>query len=96
MTASYEEAFKDADIVIESIAEIPAEKIQFYQEMAKHLPEYTVVTTNSSTLLPSTFAEYTGRPEKYLGLHFANAIWKKIQQRLWDILELIKNIMIKL
>ena len=32
--------------------------------------------TNSSTLLPSTFAEYTGRPEKFLALHFANEIWK--------------------
>lgn len=32
--------------------------------------------TNSSTLLPSTFAKYGGRPEKYLSLHFANSIWK--------------------
>ena len=77
LMTSYEETFKDADLVIESIAEIPAEKIAFYQEMAKHLPEDTVVVTNSSTLLPSTFAEYTGRPEKYLSLHFANQIWSK-------------------
>lgn len=76
LTVSYEEAFKDADFVIEAIAEIPAEKIEFYQEMAKYLPEDCVVVTNSSTLLPSSFAEYTGRPEKYLGLHFANEIWK--------------------
>lgn len=75
-TASYEEAFKDADFVIEAIAEIPAEKIAFYEEMKKHLPENTVVVTNSSTLLPSTFAQYTGRPEKYLALHFANEIWR--------------------
>ena len=73
---SYEDAFKDADLVIEAIAEIPQEKIDFYSEMAKHLPEDSVVVTNSSTLLPSTFAEYTGRPEKYLALHFANEIWK--------------------
>jgi len=32
--------------------------------------------TNSSTLLPSKFAKFTGRPEKYLSLHFANSIWK--------------------
>lgn len=76
LTASYEEAFKDADFVIEAISEIPAEKIEFYQEMAKHLPGDTVVVTNSSTLLPSSFAEYTGRPEKYLALHFANEIWR--------------------
>ena len=40
------------------------------------LPAKTVLLTNSSTMLPSTFAGYTGRPEKYLALHFANTIWK--------------------
>ncbi|MBQ2509844.1 MAG: 3-hydroxyacyl-CoA dehydrogenase, partial [Erysipelotrichaceae bacterium] len=38
--------------------------------------EDTILVTNSSTLLPSMFAEYTGRPEKYLSMHFANTIWK--------------------
>lgn len=76
LTVNYAEAFSDADLVIEAIAEDPEQKIAFYTEMAKHLPENTVVATNSSTMLPSTFAEYTGRPEKYLALHFANSIWK--------------------
>ena len=40
------------------------------------MPEKTVVVTNSSTLLPSKLAKYTGRSEKYLSLHFANSIWK--------------------
>ncbi|MEE0343729.1 MAG: 3-hydroxyacyl-CoA dehydrogenase [Eggerthellaceae bacterium] len=76
LTTSYEEAFKDADLVIEAIAEDPEQKIAFYTEAAKHLPEHTVVCTNSSTMLPSAFADYTGRPEKYLALHFANEIWR--------------------
>ncbi len=76
MTTSYEEAFKDADFVIEAIAEIPEEKIEFYQKMDKYLPKDSVIATNSSTLLPSMFAEYTGRPDKYLALHFANEIWR--------------------
>lgn len=75
-TTSYEEAFGDADLVIEAVAEDPEQKISFYTEMAKYLPEKTIVVTNSSTLLPSQFAEYTGRPEKYLALHFANTIWR--------------------
>lgn len=74
-TTSYEEAAKDADLVIEAIAEDPAQKIPFYTELAKYLPEKTILVTNSSTLLPSAFAEYTGRPEKFLSLHFANEIW---------------------
>lgn len=76
LTTSYDEAFGDADLVIEAIAEEPKQKIELYTEMQKHLPERTIVCTNSSTMLPSQFAEYTGRPEKYLALHFANEIWK--------------------
>ena len=70
-------AVKDADIVIESMAEITEEKIAFYQKLAPVLEEKTILVTNSSTLLPSTFAKYTGRPEKYCSLHFANNIWKQ-------------------
>ena len=76
LTTSYDEAFGDADLVIEAIAEEPKQKIELYTEMQKHLPEHTIVCTNSSTMLPSQFAEYTGRPAKYLALHFANEIWK--------------------
>lgn len=75
-TLSHEEAAKDADLVIEAIAENPAEKVEFYQAMAKYLPESAIIVTNSSTMLPSAFAESTGRPEKYLALHFANEIWR--------------------
>ena len=75
-TLSYEEAARDCDLVIEAIAENPEEKIAFYTELAKHLPEKTIIATNSSTMLPSAFAQHTGRPEKYLALHFANEIWR--------------------
>ena len=69
-------AVADADLIIESMAENADEKIAFYKRLAPLLPEKTVLVTNSSTLLPSKFAKYTGRPEKYLSLHFANSIWK--------------------
>lgn len=69
-------AVEDADLIIESMAENEKEKIAFYKRLAPLLPEKTIIATNSSTLLPSTFAKYTGRPEKYLSLHFANSIWK--------------------
>ena len=69
-------ALGDADVVIEAMAEDPKAKIDIYTKMKDLMPEKTVLLTNSSTLLPSMFAEYTGRPEKYLALHFANTIWK--------------------
>ena len=52
------------------------EEIAFYEKLSPLLPDKTVIVTNSSTLLPSMFAKYTGRPDKYLSLHFANSIWK--------------------
>ena len=75
LTSDWDEAFGGADLVVEAVAEEPTQKIEFYEELQKHLPEKTIIVTNSSTLLPSQFAEYTGRPEKVLALHLANNIW---------------------
>ncbi|MBP5272281.1 MAG: 3-hydroxyacyl-CoA dehydrogenase, partial [Clostridia bacterium] len=70
-------AVEDADVVIESMSEDPQAKIGVYEAVRDLLPEKTLLFTNSSTLLPSQFAEYTGRPEKYCAVHFANSIWKQ-------------------
>lgn len=69
------EAVKQADLVIEAIPEVLKIKTEFYRKLGEVAPEKTVFVTNSSTLLPSQFAEATGRPEKFLALHFANTIW---------------------
>ena len=71
-----EEAFTDVDLVIESVTENIDVKRAFYQQISTILPEKTIVVTNSSTLLPSKLASYTGRASKFLSLHFANSIWK--------------------
>jgi 3-hydroxyacyl-CoA dehydrogenase len=68
-------AVEDADLVIEAIPEVVKIKTDFYEKLGQAAPEKTVFATNSSTLLPSQFAEATGRPEKFLALHFANEIW---------------------
>lgn len=69
-------ALEDADLVIESMAEDFEAKKDLYLKMVPLLPEKTIVVTNSSTMLPSKLAKYTGRPDKFLALHFANSIWK--------------------
>ncbi|WP_225036022.1 3-hydroxyacyl-CoA dehydrogenase [Winogradskyella sp. SM1960] len=74
-TSNLLEAVKDADLLIEAVPENPEIKIDFYTKLAKVAPDKTVFVTNSSTLLPSHFAEATGRPSKFLALHFANSIW---------------------
>ncbi|GAB6189002.1 3-hydroxyacyl-CoA dehydrogenase [Marinitoga arctica] len=74
-TTNLKEAVENADLVSESIPEVEEIKKNFYTELSKYAPEKTIFTTNSSTMLPSMFAEYTGRPEKFLALHFANPVW---------------------
>ncbi|MFJ7746381.1 3-hydroxyacyl-CoA dehydrogenase [Peribacillus sp. NPDC097295] len=69
-------AVAEADLVIEAVPEVVQIKTDFYNELGRVAPEKTVFATNSSTLLPSQFADATGRPEKFLALHFANEIWK--------------------
>lgn len=75
-TTSYEEAAKDADLIIEAVVENAGEKIAFYKAIAPFIPEKTLMVTNSSYIVPSTFAEYTGCPERYMAMHFANDIYR--------------------
>ncbi len=65
-----------ADIAIEAVPEVLAIKEQVFGELNKAAPERTVFCTNSSTLLPSDIAPFTGRPDRFLALHFANRVWQ--------------------
>jgi 3-hydroxyacyl-CoA dehydrogenase len=68
-------AARDCDLVSESVPEDPAIKRQVFTQLHEVCPGHTIFTTNSSTLLPSEIADGTGRPERFLALHFANQIW---------------------
>lgn len=70
------QAVAEADLVIEAVPEVVSIKTEFYAKLGQAAPAQTVFATNSSTLLPSQFADATGRPERFLALHFANEIWK--------------------
>ncbi|MGO2082580.1 3-hydroxyacyl-CoA dehydrogenase [Vagococcus sp.] len=68
-------AVKNADLVIEAIPEVKKFKADLYKKLATLAPSHTVFATNTSTFLPSDFAADTGRPTKFIALHFANQIW---------------------
>ena len=70
-------AVADADLVIEAVPENLDLKRELYARLAAHAPQHTVFATNSSTLLPSQLADATGRPDRFLALHFANNIWRQ-------------------
>ncbi|ONM48823.1 3-hydroxyacyl-CoA dehydrogenase [Nocardia donostiensis] len=68
-------AAADADLVIEAIPEKLSLKQETYRELGTLAPQRTIFATNSSTLLPSDMMEATGRPDRFLALHFANHVW---------------------
>jgi 3-hydroxyacyl-CoA dehydrogenase len=68
-------AMRDADMVIEAIPEVLDLKRDVYTKLGQLAPEKTIFASNSSTLLPSDMADSTGRPDRFLALHFANEIW---------------------
>lgn len=70
ITTDPELAAKDADIINESVPEKPELKVKVFSQFNKLCPERTIFTTNTSTLMPSMFAEATGRPDRFLALHY--------------------------
>jgi 3-hydroxyacyl-CoA dehydrogenase len=68
-------AAEDVDIVTESVPEVLETKLDAWKRLGEACPARTIFTTNTSTLLPSQLAHATGRPERFLALHFANRIW---------------------
>ena len=69
-TADPAEAAREVDFISESVPEDPELKGKVFSRFHKLCPERTVFTTNTSTLVPSMFAEASGRPEKLVALHF--------------------------
>ncbi|WP_330182945.1 3-hydroxyacyl-CoA dehydrogenase [Nocardia sp. NBC_01503] len=76
LTSDLAQAVRDADLVIEAVPEVLAIKQDTYEKLGELAPERTIFATNSSTLLPSAMVEFTGRPDRFLALHFANQVWK--------------------
>jgi 3-hydroxybutyryl-CoA dehydrogenase len=63
-------AAHEVDLISESVPEDPELKGEVLGRFHKLCPPRTIFTTNTSMLMPSMFAEATGRPEKLIALHF--------------------------
>jgi 3-hydroxyacyl-CoA dehydrogenase len=75
LTADLGDAVVDADLVIEAVPELLELKRDVYRKLAELVPAKAIFATNSSTLLPSDLKDFTGRPDRFLALHYANNIW---------------------
>ena len=78
MTDNMDAAAENVDLISESVPEDPELKGRIFSEFHKRCKPETIFTTNTSSLLPSMFAEKTGRPDRLCALHFHDLSISKI------------------
>lgn len=78
-------AMKDCDLVIEAIIENEPIKIDFYKNLSKLIKPDAIFASNTSSLLITNMAVASGRPDKFVGLHFFNPV------QMMKLVEVIKT-----
>ncbi|HAM53544.1 MAG TPA: 3-hydroxybutyryl-CoA dehydrogenase [Nitrospiraceae bacterium] len=61
-----------ADLIIEAAVEKEEIKRDIYRELDTLCPEETIFATNTSSLSITRLAQATGRPSRFVGMHFMN------------------------
>ncbi len=77
-TTDAAEAVHDADLISESVTEELTIKQKVWEQVGKLSPPKTIFTTNTSYLLPSELASFSGRPEKFCAFHFHDVFTARV------------------
>tara|TARA_R110002073_G_scaffold279026_1_gene443211 strand:+ start:501363 stop:502256 length:894 start_codon:yes stop_codon:yes gene_type:complete len=77
-TTDAKQAAADIDLVSESVTEDLALKKKVWKQFGELCPSDTIFTTNTSSLIPSLYAEETGRPELFCALHFHDVFYANV------------------
>ena len=75
-----------SDLIVESALEKETVKVQILSDLAPHLADHTILTTNTSSISITRLASTTDRPERFMGLHFMNPV------PVMSLVELIRGI----
>ena len=78
--------FAVCDLVIEAATEKEAVKRQIFEALAPHLKPECILSTNTSSLSITRLAATSGRPDKFMGIHFMNPV------PVMELVELIRGI----
>jgi len=74
------------DLIIEAATEVEKIKHQIFADLAPHLGEDTILTSNTSSISITRLAAATAKPEQFMGLHFMNPV------PIMQLVELIRGI----
>ncbi len=68
------QALKDCDLVVEAIVEDLSAKLALFRELGKVCKPGTIFASNTSSFPIGEMAQASGRPERFVGLHFFNPV----------------------
>lgn len=72
LTTNLEAAGSRADFVVESVAEVLEVKEKLFSKLDAICPARTILASNTSSLMPTTLAAATQRPDRFLVAHYFN------------------------
>ncbi|EYB68548.1 3-hydroxybutyryl-CoA dehydrogenase [Deinococcus phoenicis] len=66
--------FADCDIVVEAIVENEAIKAQLFRQLGEIVKPEGILASNTSSIPITSLATASGRPERFIGMHFMNPV----------------------
>lgn len=77
-TLSLQEAVSDVDLIIESVTEDMEIKTSVWKSIGQLASSHSIFATNTSHLLPSQFAEISGKPAQFCAFHFHDVFYSRV------------------
>jgi 3-hydroxybutyryl-CoA dehydrogenase len=69
-----EKGVQEVDLVVEAVPENMDIKKAVWEKVDNAAPEHTIFGSNTSSISITKLAALTGRPEKFIGMHFFNPV----------------------
>ncbi|SMB91530.1 3-hydroxyacyl-CoA dehydrogenase family protein [Deinococcus hopiensis] len=66
--------FADCDLVVEAIVENEAIKAQVFRQLGEIVKPDGILASNTSSIPITSLATASGRPERFIGMHFMNPV----------------------
>jgi len=68
------EALKEADLIVEAIVEEEGAKRALFEKLGALAKPGAILASNTSSIPITALGRYSGRPERFIGMHFFNPV----------------------